>query len=225
MNLFGRMRKNPPPQINPNQSIAVLSDAIDTLQKREIHLHKQSAAALAQARQKSKVKDKRGALFQLRRKKMFEKELDSIAGRKQNMEIQKLTIETAMGNKENLKIMKDTQKTLSTLVDEKTVEDADEVFAQIEENQATSNELDELLGRPLGPLYDDDELLAELEEMDTDVTKGDKSDLQVPPPILKSLTGENSVKPSLELPLPKEVQEVQEVQEDRELAELQAEFA
>ena len=222
MNLFGRMRKKTPPQINPNQSIAVLSDAIDTLQKREIHLHKQSAAALAQARQKSKVKDKRGALFQLRRKKMFEKELDSIAGRKQNMEIQKLTIETAMGNKENLKIMKDTQKTLSTLVDEKTVEDADEVFAQIEENQATSNELDELLGRPLGALYDDDELLAELEEMDTDVTKGDKSDLQVPPPILKSLTGENSVKPSLELPLPKEVQEVQE---DRELAELQAEFA
>ena len=156
MTLVGRMRKNPPPQINPNQSIAVLSDAIDTLQKREIHLHKQSAAALAQARQKSKVKDKRGALFQLRRKKMFEKELDSIAGRKQNMEIQKLTIETAMGNKENLKIMKDTQKTLSTLVDEKTVEDADEVFAQLEENQAMSNELDELLGRPLGALYDDD---------------------------------------------------------------------
>ena len=92
MNLFGRMRKKVSPQINPNQSIAVLSDAIDTLQKREIHLQKQSAAALDQARQKSKVKDKRGALFQLRRKKMFEKELDSIAVRKQNMELQKLTI-------------------------------------------------------------------------------------------------------------------------------------
>ena len=218
MNLFGRMRKNPPPQINPNQSIAVLSDAIDTLQKREIHLHKQSAAALAQARQKSKVKDKRGALFQLRRKKMFEKELDSIAGRKQNMEIQKLTIETAMGNKENLKIMKDTQKTLSTLVDEKTVEDADEVFAQIEENQATSNELDELLGRPLGTLYDDDELLAELEEMDVK-----ESEIQSPPTIPKTLNDVDPIKHHL--PLPEEPQEDQDDREERELSELQTELA
>ena len=218
MNLFGRMRKNPPPQINPNQSIAVLSDAIDTLRKREIHLQKQSAAALAQARQKSKVKDKRGALFQLRRKKMFEKELDSIAGRKQNMELQKLTIETAMGNKENLKIMKDTQKTLSTLVDEKTVEDADEVFAQIEENQATSNELDELLGRPLGALYDDDELLEELEELDVE-----ESEIQSVATIPKTLNDVDPIKHHL--PLPEEPQEDQDDREERELAELQTELA
>ncbi len=218
MNLFGRMRKKTPPQINPNQSIAVLSDAIDTLQKREIHLQKQSAAALAQARQKSKVKDKRGVLFQLRRKKMFEKELDSIAGRKQNMELQKLTIETAMGNKENLKIMKDAQKTLSTLVDEKTVEDADEVFAQLEENQAMSNELDELLGRPLGTLYDDDELLAELEEMDVK-----ESEIQSPPTIPKTLNDVDPIKHHL--PLPEELQEDQDDREERELAELQTELA
>lgn len=218
MNLFGRMRKKPPPQINPNQSIAVLSDAIDTLQKREIHLQKQSAAALAQARQKSKVKDKRGVLFQLRRKKMFEKELDSIAGRKQNMELQKLTIETAMGNKENLKIMKDAQKTLSTLVDEKTVEDADEVFAQLEENQAMSNELDELLGRPLGTLYDDDELLAELEEMDVK-----ESEIQSPPTIPKTLNDVDPIKHHL--PLPEEPQEDQDDREERELEELQTELA
>ncbi len=218
MNLFGRMRKKTPPQINPNQSIAVLSDAIDTLQKREIHLQKQSAAALAQARQKSKVKDKRGVLFQLRRKKMFEKELDSIAGRKQNMELQKLTIETAMGNKENLKIMKDAQKTLSTLVDEKTVEDADEVFAQLEENQAMSNELDELLGRPLGTLYDDDELLAELEEMDVK-----ESEIQSPPTIPKTLNDVDPIKHHL--PLPEEPQEDQDDREERELEELQTELA
>ena len=61
MNLFGRMRKTQsPPPVDPNRSIAVLSDAIDTLQKREKHLQKQSANALAQARDKSKAKDKRG---------------------------------------------------------------------------------------------------------------------------------------------------------------------
>ena len=74
MNLFGRMRKKQSsPQINPLKSIETLSDAIDTLQKREIHLQKQSDTALRMAREKSKAKNKREALFQLRRKKMFEK--------------------------------------------------------------------------------------------------------------------------------------------------------
>ena len=72
MNLFGRIRKKQSsPQINPHQSIEVLSDAIDTLKKRETHLQKQSDTALRMAREKSKAKDKRGVLFQLKRKKMF----------------------------------------------------------------------------------------------------------------------------------------------------------
>lgn len=211
MNLFGRMRKKQsPPQINPNKSIELLSNAINTLQKREIHLQKQSDTALRMAREKSQAKDKRGAIFQLRRKKMFEKELVSIAGKKQNMEVQKLTIETAIGNQFNLKVIKDAQKTLSTLVDEKTVEDTDEVLAQIEENMAMGDELDDLLSRPLGPIYDDDEFLEELEEMDGDI---------VAPDILETLNAVDPIKSRPQIP------EAAETQEDRELEQLQAELA
>ena len=213
MNLFGRLRKKPSPQINPHKSIEVLSDAIDTLQKREIHLHKQSDTALRMAREKSKAKDKRGALFQLRRKKMFEKELDSIVGKKQNMEIQKLTIETAIGNQSNLKSLKDAQHTLSTLVDEKTVEDTDDVLSQIEETMAMGDELNDLLTRPLGPVYDDSDLLEELEEMDN----GEQP--------LDTLNEDGPVNSQTQIEKPKEPQEPQENQEEQELEILQTELA
>ena len=213
MNLFGRMRKKQfSPQINPHKSIEVLSDAIDTLKKRETHLQKQSDTALRMAREKSKAKDKRGALFQLRRKKMFEKELDSIAGKKQNMEVQKLTIETAIGNQSNLKTIKNAQKTLSTLVDEKTIEDTDEVFSQIEENMTLIDELDDLLARPLGPIYDDDELLEELEEMDEN-----KNNMLSTPNLLETLNDVDPIKSHLKTP--------KETQEEQELEQLQAELA
>ena len=81
-----------------------------------------------------------------------------------------------------------------------------------------SNELDELLGRPLGTLYDDDELLAELEEMDVK-----ESEIQSPPTIPKTLNDVDPIKHHL--PLPEEPQEDQDDREERELAELQTELA
>jgi charged multivesicular body protein 4 len=72
MHLFGK-RKAPAP--NLAESIRKLREASEQLEKRRIFLDKTVAATLAEAKQKMTIKDKRGALFLLKRKKMYEKQV------------------------------------------------------------------------------------------------------------------------------------------------------
>ena len=57
MNLFGKKKKAPP---KLNESIQMLRESINMLDKREKHLDKQIQQALEEAKAKAKAKDKRG---------------------------------------------------------------------------------------------------------------------------------------------------------------------
>ena len=79
MNLFGRRRSKPrgaPASKDPAQTIVSLRGTLDTLEKRQAHLDKQIAKQVAEAKAKMAKKDKRGALFCLKKKKMYEAEIE-----------------------------------------------------------------------------------------------------------------------------------------------------
>ncbi|ETO29176.1 hypothetical protein RFI_07949 [Reticulomyxa filosa] len=105
--LFGTNSKsknaNHPP-IDLNSSIQKLRQAIVTLEKREQHLGKKIDDCVKNAKQKSKNKDKKGALFELKKKKHLEGQLQSIQGKKLNLETQIMTLEDAFLNKETLNV-------------------------------------------------------------------------------------------------------------------------
>jgi hypothetical protein len=75
------------------------------------------------------------------------------------------------------------------------------------------DELNDLLTRPLGPVYDDSDLLEELEEMDN----GEQP--------LDTLNEDGPVNSQTQIEKPKEPQEPQENQEEQELEILQTELA
>ena len=83
MNLFGRRRSKPrgaPASKDPAQTIVSLRGTLDTLEKRQAHLDKQIAKQVAEAKAKMAKKDRRGALFCLKKKKMYEAEIEKING-------------------------------------------------------------------------------------------------------------------------------------------------
>lgn len=123
MNLFGKKK---PPAPNMNESILKLRETINQLGKREEFLQKQADQCLEAAKQKSKKKDKRGtrrrlvhdttsvrphlsirvgALFELKRKKMFEKQIDQMFGKRVNLETQIFALESAATNREVITAM------------------------------------------------------------------------------------------------------------------------
>jgi len=81
MNLFGRKRQAAAKQTNdPAQTIMKLRTTVETLEKRQVHLDKQVEKQTAEAKAKMGKKDKRGALYCLKRKKMYEAEIEKING-------------------------------------------------------------------------------------------------------------------------------------------------
>jgi uncharacterized protein (DUF342 family) len=104
MNLFGKKKAAPAPRLS--DSISMLREAQNTLEKREKHLEKQVVAARDAAKEKLKAKDKRGAIHLLKRSKLLETQINQIYGKKANIDVQIMALESAASNKEIFDVMR-----------------------------------------------------------------------------------------------------------------------
>jgi charged multivesicular body protein 4 len=224
--MFGRLfgtnqpkSKKPPP--NLNDSIQLLRKATNQLEKREVHLEKKIQVCLNNAKQKSRKRDKKGALYELKKKKQLEKQLESIQGKKLNLETQIMTLEDAHLNKETLKAMKTSAAVMKSTVKESDLDRADELMEDINEAMDQVAEMNEAMAQPLGQIMDDDELeaeLAELEEFEADELLNELSEAAAP------VRSAAQTQPALNLPSVPDGDINQPVvdDEDAELAALEA---
>merc|ERR1712154_557820 len=125
--------------------------------------------------------DKKGALYELKKKKQLENQLNSIQGKKLNLETQIMGLEDAHLNKETLKAMKTSANAMKATVKESDLDKADELMEDLNEAMDQINEMNEAMAQPIGQMMDDDELeaeLAELEELEADELLNDMSEPQ-----------------------------------------------
>jgi charged multivesicular body protein 4 len=147
-------------------SIQQLRESISSLDKRESFLQKQVLQALENARTKSKKGDRRGALYELKRKKMFEHQIDGMFGKRVNLETQIMALQSTVANKEVLDAMKQSRDAFSAHVSDKVVEEVAEIVDDIEDNLGLLNEMDEALSQPVTNILDDANLEEELEQLE-----------------------------------------------------------
>merc|ERR1712038_570599 len=142
-------------------------------------------------KKKQRKKNKRGALYHLKKKKMYEKELDQIFGKKANLDTQIMTLEGAASNKAVLDAMKIGARQLKATIKESDLDQIDDVVDEIAESTALAEELGEAMSQPIGTVVDEDELedeLAGLEEEigDEEIAKLDMFDMpSVPTKVAK----------------------------------------
>jgi len=151
---------------NLNDSIQQLRGAVTALDKREAHLEKKIQVCLNNAKEKSKKRDKKGALYELKKKKQLENQLNSIQGKKLNLETQIMALEDAHLNKETLKAMKTSANAMKATVKETDLDKADELMEDMNEQMDMIQEMNEAMANPIGQIIDDDELEAELNELE-----------------------------------------------------------
>jgi len=180
MNLFGK-KKAAPPKLS--ETIQRLREALDTMDKREKHLEKQISQAVAEAKKKSKAKDKRGALFQIKRKRMYEKQIEQIYGKKSNIEMQIMALESAASNKEVLDVMKIGKDALKSAIQATDVEKVEEVMEDINEQIAMGDEIGDAMSNPIGQPVDEEDLNKELEEMEAEMTEEELLEAPVVPKV------------------------------------------
>jgi charged multivesicular body protein 4 len=222
VSLFGKKKKVIQPDL-PG-SIATLRESLTTLEKRERHLEKQVQGAVEEARRRNKNKDKRGALFQLKRKKMFEKQIEQLEGKRMNIETQIMALEAQAANKQIFNVMKQGKTALKASIGENDVDEVAEVMDDITEGIAQVDEISAAMSQPIGSdILDDDELEAELAAMDEELMN---EELNSEPVIRDRATQKpREQQPVIDLPdvpVKPAAQETQAEREERELAELQA---
>uniref|UniRef100_A0A3Q0T958 Charged multivesicular body protein 4Ba n=1 Tax=Amphilophus citrinellus TaxID=61819 RepID=A0A3Q0T958_AMPCI len=170
MSLFGKLfgtgskgGKSPTPQ----EAVQRLRETEEMLAKKQDFLEKKIEQELITAK-KNGTKNKRAALQALKRKKRYEKQLAQIDGTLSTIEFQREALENANTNTEVLKNMGFAAKAMKAAHENMDIDKVDDLMAEITEQQEVAQEISDVISRPVGfgEDYDEDELMAELEELE-----------------------------------------------------------
>eukprot|EP00545_Synedropsis_sp_CCMP1620_P007788 CAMPEP_0119029452 /NCGR_PEP_ID=MMETSP1176-20130426/40523_1 /TAXON_ID=265551 /ORGANISM="Synedropsis recta cf, Strain CCMP1620" /LENGTH=224 /DNA_ID=CAMNT_0006985797 /DNA_START=521 /DNA_END=1195 /DNA_ORIENTATION=- len=178
MNWFGKKKKDEastvssgssrPASGNPNNTIVTLRENIKTQEKRQEHISSKIDTLIGEAKGKMAKGDKKGALFAMKRKKLYEGEIDKIENVKMTLETQVINLESAAQNAETYKAMQAGTNTMKKIRNDVGIDAVDNIMDEIKEEMDMAQEINSAIAQPVDPLMaDEDELLAELNELET----------------------------------------------------------
>ncbi|KAI1270174.1 vacuolar-sorting protein SNF7 [Xylariaceae sp. FL1019] len=150
---------------SPKNAILGLRTQLEMLQKREKHLQTQMDEQEAIAR-KNVNTNKNAAKTALRRKKAHENSLDQTIAQIGTLEQQINAIESANINRETLAAMERAGEAMKAIHGKMTVDKVDETMDKLREQNELSKEIvDAITSQSVGEPIDEDELEAELEDL------------------------------------------------------------
>lgn len=145
-------------------SLEKLETSIELLEKREAVLQKKVDAELARAKELFAKKNKNGALQCMKRKKMYEEQLQNIASQKQNLETLKFTIQNQRMNQDVLQAQVSAKEELKKSNKRMNADKIEDNMDELMEEMDKANQVSEALRQPLDTNFvDEDELMEELE--------------------------------------------------------------
>lgn len=223
MKLFGGPKKAPTPSVK--ESVLKIRENIEMLEKREKYFQTKIDKEIAEARANAQ-KNKRAALMALKRKKAYEKQIETMMATRINLESQLMLIDNAAMNVEVLNSMAAGNQALKTLHGSMNIDKVDAIMDDIQEQTQLANEIQNVLSTPLpGQEIDDDELLAELDQLEQQELDSKLLDVETPASAAADLSRAPAV-PTTEPAIKTKKVVAPPVDDDEaELAELRASMA
>merc|ERR1712157_386541 len=151
---------------DPQNTIVTLRQSIVTQEKREEHIERKIKQVVEEAKKKMAKGDKKGALFAMKRKKMYENEIDKIQNVKMTLETQVINLESAAQNAATFNAMAQGNKTMKKIRQDVGIDKVDDIMDDIKEEMELANEVNEAMQSMDPFLMDEDELLEELQAME-----------------------------------------------------------
>ena len=150
------------------------------LDNRELHIQKKIDDAVNEAKKKMAKGDKKGALFAMKRKKLYEKEQTKIQNVRFTLETQVINLESAQQNAQTYSALKQGNTAMAGIRKEVGIDQVDDVMDDIKEEMEMAQEINDAIAQPVDPLLaDEDELLEELNMLETADLE---AELLAPPP-------------------------------------------
>lgn len=156
MNLFFGKKKVDDIRPKIIETIKLISDTIETQQKRKKYIDKQVEESMKQAKEFARSNKKDQALSCLKKKKMLEKEIKLIEDSIFNLDVQKINLENSQLQKASFEVF----AKVNSVLKEASIktEDVENVMDELQDAVDEQNEISEALSRPLIHIDVEDEL-------------------------------------------------------------------
>jgi len=160
--LFGKAKKAP----SAADQIGKMKETLANMDQREALLNKKINDQLVQAKQMMAKKNKNGALMCLKRKKMYEKQVQQLNGTRLTLESQLIAIENQSMNVEMFRAMQAGKNVMAEATKELNPDKVQDTMDDIQDQIADANEIGDLMSQQIGEPMDEDELLGELDDLE-----------------------------------------------------------
>ncbi|GJT31057.1 vacuolar protein sorting-associated protein 32 homolog 2 [Tanacetum coccineum] len=162
-NFFGKSKKQPDHVATTEK----LSETLRSLETKEKLLQKKIAAELEKAKAFTKANNKRAAIQCLKRKKLYEQQLEHIVNSQWRIHEQITMIESAKCTTDTVVALRTGAGAMKKMQKEMKINDVDKTMDEINAQSENLKQIQEAIAAPIsGQEFDEADLEAELEELE-----------------------------------------------------------
>jgi len=215
--MFSRIFGKPKEEVSTLNTLDKLNETLEMLEKKEKVLQKKIAVEIEKAKEFSRVKNKRAAIQCLKRKKLYEVQVEQLGNFQLRIHDQMIMLEGAKATTETVDALRSGASAMKAIQKATNIDDVDKTMDEINEQTENMKQIQEALSTPIGTAadIDEDELEAELEDLE-----GAELEEQLIRPSTQPLP--EKYQPA---PVPATKKPAKNTEEEDELAALQAEMA
>jgi len=149
-------------------AIQKLGETEELLVKRRNLLEKKIEQEMERAREFTRTKNKRAALMALKKKKLYENQLEAVENNIMRVNEQQMMLENQRTTVETVAALSNAAKASKQTMHEMKIENVDKVLDEINDQTDQMEQIQQAMGQPIGSAadIDEDDLLNELEEME-----------------------------------------------------------
>ncbi|VFQ87817.1 unnamed protein product [Cuscuta campestris] len=146
-----------------------LTETLAMLEKKERVLQRKASEEMEKAKEFTRTKNKKAAIQSLKRKKLFEHQIEQLGNFQLRIHDQMIMLEGAKATSQTVEALKTGAAEMRSIQRTLNVKNVDKTMEEINEQTENTRLMQEALGAPFGVAsdIDEDELEAELEELES----------------------------------------------------------
>ncbi|CDY35892.1 BnaA07g00950D [Brassica napus] len=166
--MFTRLfRKPKKKETDTLQTLEKLNETLDMLEKKESLLLKRAAQEVERAKEFTRAKNKRAAMQCLKRKRVYEQQVEQLGNYQLRIHDQMIMLEDSKATTETVDALRSGASAMKAMQKATNIHDVDKTMDEINEQTDNMRQIQDALSAPFGSDFDEDELEAELEELES----------------------------------------------------------
>ncbi|KAJ0254188.1 Vacuolar protein sorting-associated protein 32 2 [Hirschfeldia incana] len=166
--MFTRLfRKPKQKETKTLQTLEKLNETLGMLEKKESLLLKRAAQEVERAKEFTRAKNKRAAMQCLKRKRVYEQQVEQLGNFQLRIHDQMIMLEGSKATTETVDALRSGASAMKDMQKATNIKDVNKTMDEISEQTDNMRQMQDALSAPFGSDFDEDELEAEREELES----------------------------------------------------------